>query len=406
MSEIWWVNQYAITPDLPGGTRHYDFGVELAKRGHRVKIFASDLSLSLRKRTKLRPDQLFSIEERDGVQFVWIASAEYQRNDWRRAWNMLSFSLNLLRVARTLAVDARPDVIIGSSPHPFGALAATRIARNTGARFYLELRDLWPQALVDMGGLRESHPAVRLMRGIEQYLYAQAEKFIILAQGSERYLRDRGVEASRIVFVPNGVHLGHFSPREDRNASRKRFGFTQFTIVYAGAHGPANALGTIIAAARLVKDLPIEFVLVGDGPAKQELERRAIDVGTSNVRFLPPVAKGDIPDLLSAADAAIITLKNAAAFAYGISPNKLFDYMAAARPIVCAVPGDMARMVQEAGAGIAVPPEDPEALARAVRDLVSLPADVRQSFGEQGRAYLAERFSRERLVDRLVEVLR
>lgn len=404
MTEIWWVNQYAITPDLPGGTRHYDLGVELAKRGYRVRILASDFSLSLRKRTKLKPGQMFAVEERDGIEFVWIASAEYEKNNWRRAWNMVSFSWNLLRVSRILAAEARPDIVIGSSPHPFGALGASRVAHETNARFFLELRDLWPQALVDMGGLREGHPAVRVMRAMERYLYACAERLIILAQGSAQYLTARGVDASRIVYVPNGVHLGHFVPRQSRAESRQRFGFTQFTVAYAGAHGPANALQTVISAAQLVDDLPIEFVLVGDGPEKEALQRQASEMGVRNVRFLPPVSKGDVPDLLTAADAGVITLKNAAAFAYGISPNKLFDYMAAARPILCAVPGDMAQIVREAEAGLVVPPEDPEALASAVRHLYSLPGEMREAMGERGRAYLAKHFSRERLVDRLVGI--
>jgi glycosyltransferase involved in cell wall biosynthesis len=406
VSEIWLVNHYAVTPDLPGGTRHYDLAVELVRRGYRVKVFASDVNLALRKRTKLAPGQLFNVEQRDGVDFVWVRSSEYERNNWRRAWNMLSFSWNFMRVATRLSTTGRPSVIVGSSPHPFAALVAQRSAAKLGARFFLELRDLWPQALIDMGGLSERHPGVMLMRGLESFLYSRAERIVTLAGGSQDYLTARGVDQNRILFLPNGVHLGHFKPILERADARRKYGFDRYTIVYAGAHGPANHLETILRAGELVEDLPVEFVLVGDGPAKAALIERAQKMNLSNVRFLAPVPKDEIADLLNAADAGVITLKNAKAFEYGISPNKLFDYMAASKPIICSVPGAMADMVREAGAGITITPEDPVALAGAVRECLDTPESVRAAYGANGRAFLAQHFRREVLVDRLAEALR
>lgn len=405
MPEIWWVNQYAITPDLPGGTRHYDLAVELVRRGFKVKIFASDVNLALRKHTKLQPGQLYTIEERDGVEFVWVQAAEYERNDWRRTWNMLSFSHHFMQVARALGATFRPAIIIGSSPHPFAALAAERVAARLGARFFLELRDLWPQALVDIAGLRERHPVVMVMRAMERYLYAKARRIIILAQGSQRYLESRGVPAERLLFLPNGVHVGHFQPRLSRREARDRYGFRDFIVAYTGAHGPANSLKTVLQAAKLIAALPVEFVLVGDGPAKARLEAAAREENLGNVRFLAPIPKSEIADLLNAADAGLITLKNAKAFEYGISPNKLFDYMAAAKPILCSVPGDMAAMVRTAKAGLASVPENPSSLADAVRELLALPPESRAALGENGRQFLMQHFRREALVDRLVEAI-
>lgn len=405
MPEIWMVNQYAITPDLPGGTRHYDLATELVRRGFRVKVFASDVNLALRTRTKLRPGELYHVEPWDGVEFVWVRAAEYQGNDWRRFRNMIAFAANFLRVARRLRAECRPDVIIGSSPHPFAAVAAQRASASLGAHFLLELRDLWPQALIDVGGLTESHPAARLMRFLERYLYARAERVIVLAQGSRGYLERRGVSPERVLFLPNGVHLGHFQPSVPREEARGRYGFTEFTLIYTGAHGPCNSLETILRAGALLHDLPVRFALVGDGPSRNDLIRLAESEGIANVRFLPPVPKGEIPNLLSAADAAVITLKNAPAFAYGISPNKLFDYMAAARPVICAVPGDMARLVEEAQAGLVCPPEDAAALARTVRHLLAMPEEARAALGRNGRAHLEKEYRREALVDLLVDTL-
>jgi glycosyltransferase involved in cell wall biosynthesis len=405
MPEIWMVNQYAITPDLPGGTRHFDLGTELVRRGYRVKVFASDVNLSLRKRTKLRPGELYRVEPWDGVEFVWVQATEYQGNDWRRFQNMIAFATNFLRVARRLRPGCRPDVIIGSSPHPFAALAAQRASASLGAHFLLELRDLWPQALIDVGGLAESHPAARLMRWLERYLYARAERVIVLAQGSRNYLERWGVPRERVLFLPNGVHLGHFQPGISRDQARARYGFSEFTVVYTGAHGPCNSLETILRAGALLRDAPVQFVLVGDGPSRDDLIRLAESDGVTNVRFLPPIPKGEIPDLLSAADASVITLKNAPAFAYGVSPNKLFDYMAAARPVICAVPGDMARLVAEAQVGLVCPPEDAASLARTVRQLRAMPEGARASLGRNGRDHLERHYRREALADLLADTL-
>jgi glycosyltransferase involved in cell wall biosynthesis len=403
--EVWMVNQYAITPDLPGGTRHYDLATELVSRGFRVKVFASDVNLALRRRTKLQAGELYKVEAWDGVDFVWVRAAEYKGNNWRRAWNMLSFGSNFFRVARAMPRTARPDVIIGSSPHPFAALAAQITARSLGARFFLELRDLWPQALIDMGGLAEAHPGVRLMRFLERYLYARAEKLIVLAKGSQGYLEARGIHRDRVLFIPNGAHLGHFQAGTSRSEARARYGFHGFTIVYTGAHGPANSLETILRAAILVKESAVEFVLVGDGPDKERLVRLAQAEGITNVRFLAPIPKGEIPDLLSAADAGVITLMDASAFAYGISPNKLFDYMAAMRPILCSVPGDMAALVEEANAGLVCQPENVGDLAQAALRLSAMPERERQTLGQNGYDFVFRHFRREVLADRLASAI-
>jgi glycosyltransferase involved in cell wall biosynthesis len=393
------VNQYAVTPAMPAGTRHFDLATELASRGYRVKIFASEVCRTNWKHTKLRPGELYRVEPFEGVDFVWVRSAEYETNGWQRFRNMLSFSRNFLRTAEALRRECNPAIVLGSSPHPFGAFAAERIARQARAHFVLELRDLWPQALVDMGALPEGHPGVRVMRLIERYLYARAERLIILAEGSRAYLTGRGVAAERILFVPNGVHMGRFQPTVSREEARARYGFSAFTLVYAGAHGPANSLETILQAGRLLEDLPVEFVLVGDGPLRDSLIRQAEEQKLKNVRFLSAIPRSEVADLLHAADGGVITLKNAQAFAYGVSPNKLFDYLAASRPAICSVPGDMAEMVMRAKAGVACAPEDPAALAQAARHLFGLPEQDRAALGANGREYLSRHFRREMLAD-------
>ena len=406
MPEIWMINHYAISPDLPGGTRHFDFACELVKKGYKAKIFACDVVTGKRQNyTKLKKDELYLIENIKSVDFIWVRAATYERNNWRRAWNMLTFSYNCYKIG--CKFKDKPEVIIGSSPHPFTAFAAVRLARKLKAKFFLEIRDLWPQVIVDMGKLNQHHPITQAMRLLEKYLYRVADKIIVLAEGSKNYLIEKsGIKESRILYLPNGVHLNNFSCQKDRDILRKLYNFNKFTLIYTGAHGPANSLDTILKTAdRLRENKNIEIVLVGDGILKEELLKQAKEMRLNNVRFFDPVPKTEIPGILTAADAAIITLKKVKVFSYGVSPNKLFDYMAARKPIICAVDGDVAEKINKAGCGISVMPEDEKSMADAITHLVNLPQNELKKMGDNGYKEIKENYSREKLAQKLVDLI-
>ena len=407
MPEIWMINHYAISPDLPGGTRHFDFACELVKKGYKVKIFACDVILGKSKEhAKLEEKESYSVEDINGVEFVWVRADTYERNNWRRAWNMLTFSYNFYRIGYKF--KDKPEVIIGSSPHPFAAFAAVRLARKLKTKFFLEIRDLWPQVIVDMGKLNQHHPITQAMRLLEKYLYRAADKIIVLAEGSKKYLMEKsGIKESKILYLSNGVHLNNFSCQKDRDVLRKLYNFNKFTLIYTGAHGPANSLDTILKAAdKLRENKNFEIVLVGDGISKGRLLKQAKEMKLNNVRFLDPIPKSEIPGILIAADAAIITLKKVKVFSYGISPNKLFDYMAARKPTICAVEGEMAEKVENIGCGISVIPEDENLMADAIIRLVNLPQDELKKMGDNGYKEIEKNYSREKLARKLIDLIK
>jgi len=404
MHTIWIVNHFAITPDLPGGSRHFDFSVELVKHGHPVSIFASDFSYLHRKYYKLSNKQLFLIEKNNGINFVWVKASPYEENNLQRVFNMLSFSINFLRVAFKLP---KPDIIIGSSPHLFAALAGYILSKIRGAKFVLEIRDLWPQVLVDMGKAKENSFLIKVLRNIERFLYRKSDKIIVLAQGSIQYLEKYGIPRSKIVFIPNGVNFEQIKPTLDRKQARQKYQFNKFTLVYTGAHGPANALGTILLAAeKLGAQNNIEFVLLGDGPDKDKLKEFAFKQNINNVRFLDPISKREMPDFLLAADVGIITLGKVDLFSYGVSPNKLFHYMGSGLPVICAVGGDMGRMVEDAGAGMSIVPENGEIMAQVVNELYQMDPLKRTQLGKNGRNYVAKYYTSEKQVEKIEGILK
>ncbi len=396
---VWWVNQFAVVPSGSGGTRHYDMTRELRRAGLDARIVASDLSLHTRTYDVRKGPRDFRphAQEIGGVPFHWLPAGSYRANDWRRGASMLIFSASVLvfLLSRRLR---RGDVIIGSSPHLFGALAAWGAARVRRRPFILEVRDLWPESFTAVSGKR-SGLEVTLMRRISDLLYRRADAIVVLAEGSRTVIVDHGGRDESISWIPNGVDTSSFGPRYVRATT------PPVRFVYAGAHGPANGLDIVVAAAALLRDRGrdgIEVVLVGDGPAKDSLQVQAEAAGAP-VEFRAPVPKAEVPAVLGGCDVGLMVLADVELFTFGVSPNKLFDYMAAGLPVLTNVPGFVQGVVDDSGCGLSVAPGDPEALADGMEAL----ADrlLRGDPVPSGRSYIEQHFERRALAGRLAEVI-
>ncbi|HJQ10043.1 MAG TPA: glycosyltransferase family 4 protein [Gemmatimonadaceae bacterium] len=392
-----WVNHFAVTSADGGGTRHFEFARELCRNGWEVTIAASDFNFQSRVYTRRESasSRETIVEDIDGVRFEWHWAAPYATNDWRRGWNWLTFARSVTSRQR----ERHFDIVIGSSPHLLAAYCASRLAKRRQIPFVFEVRDLWPESLIAAGGRKGV--VYHSLALLAAHLYRAAKQIVVLAAGSREYLVASGIDPERIDVIPNGVATDA-SPTSRPEASQR-----PFTLVYTGAHGPANGLHIVLEAARLVTDMPkVRFVLVGDGPAKPDLVRTSELWGLRNVEFRKPVSKAEIPVLLSEADAALMILRDAELFSFGVSPNKLGDYMAAGLPIICNVRGEVAATLAESGAGVQTSDASAEGLARAVRLLASMPASERQNLGNSGRLWVRRERSIQMLAKRLNKLLR
>ncbi|MDI6698935.1 MAG: glycosyltransferase family 4 protein [Candidatus Saccharicenans sp.] len=405
---LWILNHYAISPDMPGGTRHFDLARELVRKGYDVTIFASGFDHVSRKYLKLKPKERMRLEEYEGVRFVWINTFPYTRNNWRRLLNMLSYGWRVLGCDRGLP---KPDAVIGSSMHPFAALAAWWLARRYKARFFFEVRDLWPQTAVDMGAMKPNGLPAKVLYAWEKFMYDKAEKIIVLLPHAKDYVVGRGLSQEKVVWLPNGVNLERFDHPEPLDPTSEvarvfeKFK-DKFKVVYTGAHGEANGLEVIIHTANIMRNVnsEIHFFLIGDGPEKSKLERKTKEMGLNNVFFLPPVTKDQVPNVLARADLLLHTLKKVDVLRYGMSPNKMFDYLASAKPVVTSIEA-INNPVEEAAAGKSVPPEDPEALARAIIEISQLSEEERAQLGKNGRRYVEQFHNIKVLAERLESLL-
>lgn len=388
--KIWIFNHYAHPPDLPGITRHYDLAQELVKRGHSVIIFATSHHYQ-QKEGRLQQGENWKIENINGVQFVWTRSPSYKRDDWRREWNMVVFmfraSLLGQKLPKFMPEIGQPDVVIGSSPDLLTPIAAYLAAWRFQVPFVMEVRDLWPLSLVEMGTFGASNPIVKALQVIEKFLYQQAELIVTLLPMAHEYITGCGVPREKIVWIPNGVDISRF----DQNVN-PRLMSDGFRVMYFGAHGRVNVIEVLIEAAKIVQDKgyqDVKFIFVGDGPRKPQLIEQSKKMGLNNVEFLNPVPKSMVPMMLQEADSLALSLEDTPLYKYGISVNKIFDYMASGKPVIFS--GQAANNpVEEARCGITVPPKNSQAIAEAIITLYRMPQEAREDMGRRGQEYVAE----------------
>ncbi|MBC8328935.1 MAG: glycosyltransferase family 4 protein [Planctomycetes bacterium] len=393
---IWIVNQYAIPPSVPGGTRHFQFARRLIERGHEVLLVAQSVQHFTTSEIADTGSQLYLRQEVEGVPFLWVKTPPYQGNGLGRIRNMLQFGRRVRRGAASWGI-ARPDVILGSTPAPTAALAARRLARRWGIPFALEIRDLWPQTFLDIGTFRTWHPAMVVLARLERSLYQAADHIFTLLPASFEHIRARG-GGDKITWLPNGVALDtlpDIGPPEEGGS---------FRLIYAGAHNLANSLDTfLLAASSLVRRGEagkVELHFYGEGHAKADLLRQRDAAGLDFVHFHPAVPKTDIYQVLATADAFLIAEHDSPLYRHGTSRNKMFDYLAMKRPVISAT-SSVSDPVMESGGGISVPAERPEAVADAILELVGLTAETRQKMGALGRCWVEEVHDFELLTDRL-----
>jgi glycosyltransferase involved in cell wall biosynthesis len=384
MKQVWILNHYAQEPGGAGGTRHFSLGKHLRTLGWSATVIAASVELNTG-RQRLAEDEVTRLNEFDGVPFLWVRTPGYRGDGFGRLKNMLTYSLRVLMPSVTHGLR-KPDVVVGSSVHPFAAWSGAILARRFRVPFVFEVRDLWPQTLIDLGRLHSESFITRALRWLEQWLYRRADRIVVLLPQASDYIVPLGIPLKKIVWIPNGVELEGY-PKPPQPIDQELF-----TLMYLGAHGQANGLDCVLRAMAELQKMPamkhVRLRMIGDGPLKPALKKLAHELGLSNVKFDNPVPKCQVPALANQADAFVIAVLNLPQlYRYGISMNKLFDYLAAGRPIIIAS-NAVNNPVADAQAGITVPPGDPIALAEAIAELVEMPASQRKAMGNAGRAYV------------------
>ena len=392
---IWIFNHHALTPDMSGGTRHYDFAKELIKRGHSVTIIASSFHYSKYQETKEYGNKEYLIEKIDGIDFIWIKTPTYFGNGISRVKNMISYTYKVLKYIPKLNL-AKPDIIVGSSVHLFTVWAAYKLSCKYKTPFIMEVRDLWPQTLIDMG-MSKCHPFILLLGWIEKYLYKKADKIISNLPYAYDYI-GKFVKKEKFIWISNGVDLSNIKyTLKEKN--------DKFIISYTGAIGIANNLKILLDVAKKLKEKKdIYFRIVGEGAEKEKLKVFVKENKLSNVSIENSVPKNEVTNILQNSDILFLSLKDSPLYRFGISLNKLFDYMASGRVIIFSG-NSKNNPIKDANAGYSIMPDDVESLEKAILEIYSISQKERNDIGVKIRKYAENNYSIEILVDKFEKLL-
>jgi glycosyltransferase involved in cell wall biosynthesis len=395
------IHQAFAALDEPGGTRHHEFARHLARHGHQVTIIASPISYltgsARRERLPWVEKHTDSDPELQG-RLTILRSYTYRalhRSFVHRVFSFLSFMLSSFLAGLQVR---HVDLVWGTSPPIFQGLTAWALARIKRAPFVFEVRDLWPAFAIAVGVLK-NRLLIRLSEWLERFLYRHADLVMINSPGFLAHVSQHGAE--QIALIPNGADITMFHPEIDGREFRAKHQLQdKFVALYAGAHGLSNDLEVVIRAADLLKQRSdIMVVLLGDGKDKPKLQEQAAALGLSNLLFLPPVPKEEMDQVLAASDVCIAILKPVEMYKT-VYPNKVFDYMAAGRPVILAIDGVIREVVEQAQGGIYTPPGDPRAMAEAIRQFADL-QDRGRHIGVNARRYIEQHFDRTRLAEQL-----
>ncbi len=372
-------------------------------RGHQCTVFSAAFHHLLNEPVELSEPR---VEEIDGVTYVGLPCRSYGSNGVSRVLNMLDSSRQLWRLAQNLpnGVPA-PDLVIASSPPPFLFSAAAKIRRRFSCPVVFEVRDLWPESLVQLAGVSAWHPFVLWLRQSSRKAYRQADAVVSLLPAIHSYFEEIGISTDKVHVITNGIDPEVFTSRAGSELSEahtttmlKLRESGKKIIIYTGAMGPPNALDQLLELPPRPdgSDAAYHIVLVGDGMSRAYLESEVQKRGIGFVSFLPKVEKRQVPALLAMADAAIIIWNDQPLYRYGVSPNKVSEYLLAEKPVIWV--GDTgSNPIADSGAGISVPANDSAALEGALADLASRDYGELEELGRRGRHFVLENFNWEKL---------
>ena len=408
--KVWILNHYATEYYVDKAWRHYWIAKYLRRMGHEPVVMGSNAVHGSDGKLYYDTDALWHVHraEEIDVPFVFVRSRPYAGNGKARILNMVDFYRNTVKAAPEMVRRfGRPDIVYASSVHPLTLVAGIRIARRYGIKCVCEVRDLWPLSLVVFSGLKEKGLLTRLLYRGEHWIYKKADQLIFTFRGGAQYILDRGwekdVPLSKVHYINNGIDLdgyedkvknGYF-PDEDLDSD-------DFKIVYTGAMGPPNQINQIVDAAMELRRRNVQgirFILFGDGICRSEEEARCRENGLRNIVFKGTIEKSRVPYALSRGDAAIIMEKASGMKKYGSSENKVFDYLAARKPILCN--DESIRCILEDSACAIIDRNVADAAERVYRMDPEAYARACESAGE-----LVQRFSFDALTREILDVFR
>lgn len=401
------INHYAGSTLLGMEYRPYYLAREWTKKGHNVTIVASSFSHLRSKQPEVKTN--FEIQIIDGIRYVWIKTMEYEGNSVKRFINILEFVVRLFFKSKVIAKSFSPDVVIASSTYPLDIYPARRIAKSSKAKLIYEIHDLWPLSPMELGGYSKYHPFIMLMQAAENFCYRKSDLVVSLLPKTKEHCVSHGLIPNKWHYVPNGINIMEMSsqtliPMHQKNTIETIKSKFDYVVGYTGSIGLANSLSSFVYAAKHFSQENVAFVIIGKGPEKNNLIKIVTEYDINNVFFIDSIPKDSIQLMLDYFDFLFIGLQKQNLFRFGISPNKLFDYMYAGKPSILAIDAGN-DIVSEAECGITIEPENSEAIEKAVIQLINSTEEEKREMGQNGKEYVLKNHDYRIIADKFLELM-
>lgn len=404
--KIWIINHYAIPPSMGGLVRHYYFSKYLQKKGHKVQIFTAskihntDINMICGK-------ELYKKQKVDGITYTFVRTSDYKGNGMERIVNMLQFPLRMWKVQRYFT---KPDIIYTSSPDLFTALSAVLLAKFLRVPKVVEIRDLWPESIVEYNKMSRKNPIIQVLYQLEKWIYKQADELIFTMEGGKDYIKEKGwdkvINLKKVHYVNNGVDLKEFEYNKEhfRVADEDLEDEESFKVVYTGSIRKVNCLETIIETARILekKKTNIKFLIWGDGNDKFQLENKCKELNLNNICFKGKVDKKYIPYILSKADINLLHGKSTKIMKYGCSPNKLFDYIASGKLIFSDISENF-DLVEKYELGVSKKTNSPNEIVKVLTELEELSVEEKNKIQQNSKGCI-QKYSYQYLSEKIEKI--
>lgn len=336
---VWIVNHYAIPPSMGGLVRHYYFSKYLQKKGHTVKIFTSS-KIHNTDINMIKDKSLYREEMEDGVEYTFVRSRDYKGNGIDRIVNMIDLPFKMWKAMKRFWKKKKPDVIYTSSPDLFVAFFALLFGKRHRVPVVVEIRDLWPESIVEYVGMSKRNPIIKVLYMLEKWIYRKANQLIFTIPGGKDYIIDKKwdkkVDLKKVNYINNGVDLEEYFKEKSIGFTDEDLDNNKFKVVYVGSIRQVNNVRALVKVAERLQrrgETDIQLLIYGDGTEKARLEEYCKNQGLTNIVFKGKVDKKKVPYILSKSNLNLLNYKQAATWKYGGSQNKQFEYLASGRPI-------------------------------------------------------------------------
>lgn len=387
---IWYCHPYAGAPSLGMSYRPYYLSKYFNELGHRSYVITANFHHLLNQ--PLEQKKTVELRKIDEVDYITLKTPSYNGNGVMRLANMFSYAWQFYRRASALVqITGKPDLIIVSSAHPFHFPILKQLAKKYQAKLVFEVRDIWPLSLVEILGISPRHPFVMLLAYIERQAYHQADHVVSLLSEAYPHMAKKGLSRDRFCHIPNGTVIDSETLIEDLPAAlAARINYLKeqgyFLIGYTGSMGPPNALSYLVEAMAALqgRGSMAYCLLLGKGSEQDKLTQRIEKLGLTNIELFEGIPKNAVPNFLQRMDALYLGWNDLSLYQYGTSPNKLFDYLLAGKPIIESG-GSMPSLIERQACGFHCPAANPEEIAASIEQMAEQSPEALQRFGQNAK---------------------